>query len=119
MQRAAEIAQIGMETAVKTLRAGITENEVAAEVEYAMRKSGGHGVATPVFVNSGIRSGWLHGTASDKVIEEGDLSSLTWYRVTKGIVRTSAELLLLVRPQRNRWRCLKLTKARKPRAEPR
>ena len=73
MQRAAEIAGIGMETAVKTLRAGITENEVAAEVEYAMRKAGGHGVATPVFVNSGIRSGWLHGTASDKVIAEGDL----------------------------------------------
>ena len=73
MQRAAEIAGIGMETAVKTLRPGITENEVAAEVEYAMRKSGGHGVATPVFVNSGIRSGWLHGTASDKVIVDGDL----------------------------------------------
>ncbi len=73
MYGAAGIAGIGMETAVKTLRAGITENEVAAEVEYAMRKAGGHGVATPVFVNSGIRSGWLHGTASDKVIEEGDL----------------------------------------------
>ena len=73
MQRAAEIAGIGMETAVKTLKSGITENEVAAEVEYAMRKTGGHGVATPVFVNSGIRSGWLHGTASDKVIENGDL----------------------------------------------
>lgn len=73
IQRAADIACIGMATAVKTLRAGITENEVAAEVEYAMRKSGGHGVATPVFVNSGIRSGWLHGTASDKVIENGDL----------------------------------------------
>ena len=73
MQRAAEIAGIGMETAVKTLRPGITENEVAAEVEYAMRKAGGHGVATPVFVNSGIRSGWLHGTASDKVIQSGDL----------------------------------------------
>lgn len=73
MKRAAEIAGIGMETAIKTLKPNITENEVAAEVEYAMRKAGGHGVATPVFVNSGVRSGWLHGTASDKIIEEGDL----------------------------------------------
>ena len=73
MKCAGDIAAIGMETAVNTLRPGITENEVAAEVEYAMRKAGGHGVATPVFVNSGIRSGWLHGTASDKVIESGDL----------------------------------------------
>ena len=73
MQRAADIAGIGMETAVKTLKPGITGNEVAAEVEYSMRKAGGHGVATPVFVNSGIRSGWLHGTASDKVVENGNL----------------------------------------------
>ena len=73
IKRAADIAAIGMKTAVSTLKAGITENEVAAEVEYAMRKAGGHGVATPVYVNSGIRSGWLHGTASDKIIEDGDL----------------------------------------------
>lgn len=73
IQHAADIAAIGMKTAVKTLKVGITENEVAAEVEYAMRKAGGHGVATPVYVNSGIRSGWLHGTASDKIIEDGDL----------------------------------------------
>ena len=38
-----------------------------------MRKAGGSGVATPVFVNLGIRSGWLHGTASQKVVEAGDL----------------------------------------------
>ncbi len=73
MKRASEIAGIGMAMAVETIKSGITENEVAAEIEYAMRKVGGHGVATPVYVNSGIRSGWLHGTASDKVIEEGDL----------------------------------------------
>lgn len=73
MRRAGGIAFIGMQTAIKALRPGITENEVAAEAEYAMRKAGGHGTATPVFVNSGVRSGWLHGTATDKRIEEGDL----------------------------------------------
>ncbi len=73
MRRASQIAITGMETATRWLRAGITENEVGAEIEYAMRKAGGSGVATPVFVNSGIRSGWLHGTASHKVIEAGDL----------------------------------------------
>ena len=71
--RAAEIASIGMEAARKTIKAGVSENEVGAEIEYAMRKAGGHGTATPVFVNSGKRSGWLHGTATDKTIEKGDL----------------------------------------------
>jgi Xaa-Pro dipeptidase len=73
MRRAGEIAAIGMKTAVETLKSGVTENRAAAEIEYAMRKAGGHGTATPVFVNSGIRSGWLHGTATDKPIENGDL----------------------------------------------
>lgn len=73
MKEAARIADIGMETAVKFIKHGITENEVGAEIEYAMRKVGGHGVTSPVFVNSGNRSGWLHGMASEKVIEAGDL----------------------------------------------
>ncbi len=73
MRRAGEIAAVGMGAAAKALRTGITENEVAAEVEYAMRKAGGQGTATPVFVNSGARSGWLHGTATAKEIEEGEL----------------------------------------------
>ena len=30
-------------------------------------------MANPVFVNPGIRSGWLHGTASQERIEAGDL----------------------------------------------
>ena len=73
MTRAAQIARTGIETAVQVLRPGITENEVGAEIEYAMRKAGGGGVATPVFVNSGIRSAWLHGTTTEKVVEAGDL----------------------------------------------
>lgn len=73
IRKAAEIAAFGMEAARKMLKDGVTENEVGAEIEYAMRKAGGHGVATPVFVNSGVRSGWLHGTVTEKVIQTGDL----------------------------------------------
>lgn len=73
MRRAGEIAAVGMQVAVKTLRPGVSENEVAAEIEYAMRKAGGHGTATPVYVNSGVRSCWLHGTATERNIKAGDL----------------------------------------------
>lgn len=73
IQQAAGIADIGMRAAVDALCSGVTENDVAAEAEYAMRKAGGSGTATPIYVNSGARSGWLHGTATHKTIEEGDL----------------------------------------------
>lgn len=98
MKRAAEIAQIGMDRATKTLKPGITENEVAAEVEYAMRKAGGHGVATPVFVNSGIRSGWLHGTASDKEIEDGDLVVLDLVPKYKGYCANLCRTFVIGKP---------------------
>ena len=98
MQHAAVIAETGMEAAVNTLRPGITENEVAAEVEYAMRKAGGHGVATPVFVNSGIRSGWLHGTASDKEIEDGDLVVLDLVPKYKGYCANLCRTFVIGKP---------------------
>jgi len=73
IRRAGELAALGMRAAVKALAPGVTERDVAAEAEYAMRKAGSDGTATPVYVNSGVRSGWLHGTASGKAIRPGEL----------------------------------------------
>ncbi|MCA9482243.1 MAG: aminopeptidase P family protein [Nitrospina sp.] len=84
MKRAGEIADIGMEAAAKALRPGVTENEVAAEAEYAMRKAGGGRTQTPVFVNSGYRSCWLHGGATDKVIAEGEIVLIDLVPTYKG-----------------------------------
>ncbi len=84
MRRAAEIASIGMKTAVEAVKPGITENEVAAEAEYAMRKAGGHGMAVPVWVNSGYRSNWLHGAATEKKIEKGELVLIDIVPVYRG-----------------------------------
>ncbi len=73
IQRAAELADLGIQTATEIIRAGMTELEVATEVEYALRKNGADRLAFPMFVNSGHRSLWLHGTATRKPIEQGDL----------------------------------------------
>lgn len=72
ISEAARIADVGMQCASRVLQVGMTENEAGAEIEYAMRKAGGHGTATPVYVNSGARSGWLHGTVTDKKVDTGD-----------------------------------------------
>lgn len=73
IRKAAEIAVEGMKTAIEYVEEGVTENEVAAEAEYAMRKLGAEGTAFPTFVNSGPRSLWLHGLVTHRKIEEGDL----------------------------------------------
>lgn len=95
VKKASEIAALGMKRAKDVLRAGITENEVAAEAEYVIRKAGASGTATPIFVNSGVRSGWLHGTATGKVIEDGDLVVVDLVPKYKGYCSNICRTLLV------------------------
>jgi Xaa-Pro aminopeptidase len=53
--------------------AGVREDEVAAEIEYAMRKRGSSGAAFETIVASGACSAYPHGGCSDRKIRDGDL----------------------------------------------
>jgi Xaa-Pro dipeptidase len=73
MRKAAEITNQGMKRAVEVIDQGIREYEVAAEIEYAMRKRGSQGVAFETIVASGPRSAFPHGRCTDKKIKKGEL----------------------------------------------
>jgi Xaa-Pro dipeptidase len=70
---ACKLASIGMETAKENIGPGIKEKQVAAEVEYAMRKAGSDGLAFETIVASGYCCAYPHGTFMDRTIQEGDL----------------------------------------------
>lgn len=72
IRKACQIADGGMELAFKMTREGVREKDIAFEVEFQMRKAGAERIAFPIFVNSGYRSLWIHGTATEKKIERGD-----------------------------------------------
>ncbi len=76
VQRAAAFSDIGLQKAIDTVREGVTENDVAAEVYHALFKSGSEYSPIPFLINSGAKSTSLHGTPSDKVIENGDVVTL-------------------------------------------
>jgi Xaa-Pro dipeptidase len=73
MRQAAELTSEGMHVAYEAVAAGVREYEVAAEIEYAMRKLGSSGTAFETIVASGACSAFPHGGCSDKKIQEGDL----------------------------------------------
>lgn len=73
MRKAAELAYEGMKTAREVLSIGMREYEVAAEIEYAMRRRGSWGTAFETIVASGARSAYPHGGCFDRKIEAGDL----------------------------------------------
>jgi len=73
MRTAGRITSAGMKAAYQTIRPGVTEIEVAAEIEYAMRKKGGWGPGFETIVASGVRSAYPHGGCLDRKIRKGDL----------------------------------------------
>ena len=73
MRKAAEITSEGMKTAFEVVRPGLREYEVAAEIEYAMRRLGSGGVAFDTIVASGVRSSFPHGGCTSRKIQRGGL----------------------------------------------
>ncbi len=72
IRRAAKVADLAMEAAVKATKPGVTETEIAAEAEYAMRKNGAEEFYR-TYVASGPRSSIAHGLVGHRKVERGDL----------------------------------------------
>jgi Xaa-Pro dipeptidase len=76
MSRAGELADIGMEAVRESLKAGIREYEVAAEVAYAMMRNSAEGLAFSTIVASGPRSAYPHAGVTERRIKKGDLVTI-------------------------------------------
>jgi Xaa-Pro aminopeptidase len=73
MKRAAEAADRGVAAAVNSLKPGVSEIDIAAEAEYAMRRAGAMRYGSSTFVDSGPHSICLHGGTTRRRIEAGDV----------------------------------------------
>jgi len=82
--RAAEIAESALGATLPFLKPGIKESDIAAEIEYRIRKAGGEGVAFPLIVASGPRSALPHGIASERIIAPGDPVTIDFGAVFAG-----------------------------------
>jgi len=71
--QAQKIAALGMDRLKEMLEPGRSGHELATEILYSMMKAGASGTSTPIHINSGIRSCWIHGKVDHEVINEGDL----------------------------------------------
>ncbi len=73
MRRAAEIAKAGSDAMRRSLKPGMNEMALAAEIEDAMRRAGGDFWSVPIELSSGPRTGGGHATPRNRTIEAGDL----------------------------------------------
>lgn len=71
--KAEHIGDAAFRQVLELVRPGVTERELAFELELAMRRAGASGLSFETIVASGVRSAMPHGVASNKKIERGDL----------------------------------------------
>lgn len=69
-----KIAEKALELTIPKIKVGVKEKDIAAELEYQMKKLGADKPSFDIIVASNDRSALPHGVASDKEIEEGFLT---------------------------------------------
>jgi Xaa-Pro aminopeptidase len=73
IRRAAQLADRGFTWVTENLTPGMTETQIALELEVTMRKAGAEDVSFEPIVGSGPLSAHIHHTPSARTLEKGDL----------------------------------------------
>ncbi|MEG0294637.1 M24 family metallopeptidase [Enterococcus sp.] len=86
IQKACVIADQGFTYIIERIKPGMSEIEVANELDFYMRSLGATSVSFDTIVASGVRSAMPHGVASAKIIEQGDMITLDFGCYYEGYV---------------------------------
>ena len=73
IRQACALSEAAFAEILPLFRPGVSEREIALELEFAMRRRGARAAAFEFIIASGSRGALPHGYASEKLIEMGDL----------------------------------------------
>jgi Xaa-Pro dipeptidase len=111
LRDAARYAGIGLETARRALRPGITEVALAGAIEGAMRAAGSDFWAIPTELASGPRTPGGHATPRDRILEPGDLVHVEFAGVARRYHAVAIQTMALGNPNRRAREIYQLTRA--------
>jgi Xaa-Pro aminopeptidase len=100
IKKSAEIADQVFSHILGFIRPGLSEIEIAAEMEHHMRRLGAEGPSFETILASGKRSSMPHGVASDKKVEMGDVITLDFGTIYKGYCSDITRTVFLGKPDR-------------------
>ena len=81
---AAEISDLALERTLPFIKAGISEMQLVAQLEYQLKTNGAEGLSFDTMVLSGKKTSLLHGHPGSKVLESGDFILFDFGAVYKG-----------------------------------
>lgn len=98
IQKAVDIADAAFAYVLDIIHIGMSERELAFELETRMRKLGSEKPAFDTIVASGKRSALPHGVATDKLLECGDFVTLDFGAVYQGYHSDMTRTLVIGHP---------------------
>lgn len=98
VEKACEIADKAFSHILTYIKPGMTEIQVANELDFYMRSLGASSVSFEIIVASGLRSAMPHGVASEKVIEQGDMITIDFGCYYNGYVSDMTRTISLGEP---------------------
>ncbi len=82
--KAQRIAEDAFQHILKFIKVGVTEKEIALELDFYMLRHGGEGLSFETIAVSGANSSMPHGVPSDKKIENGDFITMDFGTIING-----------------------------------
>jgi len=98
IKQAVAIADKAFEHVLPYLKPGVSELEIAAELEYNMKKNGASGPSFETIVASGARAAMPHGVASEKKLEAGDVITMDFGAIYKNYCSDITRTVFLGQP---------------------
>ncbi len=95
IKKAAEISAKAFDEILPFFRPGTKESDIAAELEYRIKRNGGEGSAFEPIVASGLRSAMPHARASSKMLRKGEFVTLDFGALYEGYVCDITRTLVL------------------------
>ena len=83
---------------VRKMRVGISELQVAADLEYGMKLAGAAGPSFETIVASGARSAWAHARATSKLLRKNELVVMDQGAILRGYCSDMTRTVFLGRP---------------------
>ncbi len=84
IKKAQSCAEIAFDNILSFIREGVSEKEIALELEYSMKKAGAEGFSFETIAISGENTSKPHGVPSNKLVKQGEFVTMDFGAVFEG-----------------------------------
>lgn len=110
LKEASKITDKSFGDILNFIKPGMTENEVAAKLEYIIKTNGGSGVGFETILISGKKTSMPHGKPNNKIIEKGDFVTMDFGALYRGYTSDMTRTIVIGTPNEKQIEIYNLVK---------